>query len=117
MTSTPVATVVESRTSPAGRKPLSRSTSHSYPTVSSGPVQTFGVLETSGVLRQKRSCPSAAGTSTETTLLRLLFTMNAVPLSAFSGLGPSGLIGRGSRQVPVHTPASGSILASACVSL
>jgi len=45
------------------------------------------------------------------------FTMNSVPLSAFSGRPPSaGGLKRGSRQVPVHK-GLGSILALACVSL
>jgi hypothetical protein len=49
--------------------------------------------------------------------LRHAFTVKMLPLSAFSGFGPSGLIARASRHVPVHTFGSGSILALACVSL
>ena len=40
-----------------------------------------------------------------------------VPVSPFSGFPPSGLNARGSRQVPVHTLATGSIFAFAWVSL
>lgn len=65
------------------------------------------------MLRQRRSLPSAAGTLiAEVPSL----TVKIVPLSAFSGLGPSGLKLRGSRQVPVQVEV-GSILALAWVSL
>ena len=51
------------------------------------------------VLRQRRILPSAAGTSiAEVPEL----TLNIVPVSPFSGLGPSGLNERTSRQVPVQ---------------
>ena len=49
--------------------------------------------------------------------LRQAFTVKMVPVSAFSGCGPSGLKGRESRQVPVHTSGTGSIFALAWVSL
>ena len=57
--------VDERRTSPAGREPLSRSSFHSYPMVSEGPVQTWLPVswETFGVLRQNRSCESGARSS------------------------------------------------------
>jgi hypothetical protein len=73
----------------------------------------FGASEAMLVSRQSRILPSAAGTSiAEVPEL----TLNIVPVSPFSGLGPSGLNSRTSRQVPVHTGV-GSILAPACVSL
>ena len=49
--------------------------------------------------------------------LRQAFTVKMVPVSAFSGCGPSGLKERESRKVPVHTSGIGSILALARVSL
>ncbi len=67
------------------------------------------------VLRHKRIVPSAEGTSIAS--LRMPFTVKSEPLSAFSGRPPSCGPKRGSRQVPVQMPGSGSIFASASVSL
>ena len=72
------------------------------------------------VLRQNRWLANAAGTMIESS--RSPFTMNSVPVIAFSGLvnpvpsGPWGLMARVSRHVPVHS-GNGSIFALACVSL
>src|SRR5690349_3456737 len=101
--------------SPGGRNPLSRSSFDSYPTVcgASAADEPAGI-EASEVWRQNRRPPSV-----ELTVIgrSVLFDMNRVPLSAFSGLPPSaGGVKRGSRQVPVHC-GDGSILPSAQVSL
>ena len=114
-TSTPLLVVEESCTSPAGRKLLAGASSHSYPRVPSVVVAVWpGACEAMLVLRQMRILPSAAGTSiAEVPEL----TLNIVPVSPFSGLGPSGLNERTSRQVPVQMFGSGSILAPAWVSL
>src|SRR5690242_19026404 len=71
------------------------------------------------VFLQNRILPSAAGTWIESGGMRGPFTMNIVPINAFSGRPPSpGGLKRGSRQVPVHVGGScGSITAFACVSL
>ncbi len=109
--------VDDSRTTPAGRKPLSRSSSHSYPRVPAGADQTWpgARLATFGVSRQKRILPSASGTWKLS--LRTPLTVKIVPVRAFSGRPPSaGGENRGSRQVPVHW-GEGSILAPAWVSL
>ena len=67
------------------------------------------------VLRQKRIRPSAWPT---TMLIAQQLIVKIWPDSAFSGRLPSaGGLKRGSRQVPVHTLGSGSIFASAWVSL
>ena len=78
-------TRVESRTSPAGRAPLSRSSPHSRPRVPSGPVQAApgARVATFGALRQKRIFPSASGTCTADWPP---LTLKIVPVSAFSGL-------------------------------
>ena len=105
------------RTTPAGRTPLSRSSSHSVPRTPVGSVALWpAASEAMLVLRQKRILPSAAGTRIAS--LRMPFTVKIEPLSAFSGRPPSaGGLKRGSRHEPVYTFGMGSILALACVSL
>src|SRR5688572_15254054 len=99
---------------PAGRKPLSRSSSHSY-------VRTLAArvvdCTPSPVLRQKRSLPSSAGTVICAGGELPSLTVKICPDNAFSGRPPSlGGLNRGSRHVPVQA-GLGSILALACVSL
>src|SRR4029077_11701229 len=103
--------VVERRNAPAGRKPLSASTSHSYPRVCAGSVYVvFGASEAAAVFRQKRILPSVAGTLMERVpglSGPVPFTINMVPIKAFSGFPPSaGGLKPGSRQVPVQVGGS-----------
>ena len=79
-------------------------------------VEAVGAREATRVPRQKRSALEAPVTLIWVTQQ---FTLNDVPVSAFSGRPPSaGGLNRGSRQVPVHVGGScGSILALAWVSL
>src|SRR5437667_11663545 len=110
--------VVERGTRPAGRNPLSASTSHSEPSTPAGSVATCpGAKDAMLVFLQKRILPSAWGTVMAS--LRTEFTQKTVPVSAFSGRPPSaGGLKRGSRQVPVQVGGSaGSITLSAFVSL
>ena len=109
--------VDESRNAPAGRKPLSGSTSHSYPSVPVGSVAVAPAAWVAMVvLRQKRILPSAAGT--RIAVVAPALTMNSWPVSAFSGRPPSaGGLKRGSRQLPVQVSVCGSILPLAWVSL
>src|SRR5437868_5929789 len=109
------AVVVDIRNRPLGRAPLSRSSSHSYPTVWSASVAVApAVWFATAVPRQNRILPSAAGTLSATPQQ---FTVKIVPVSPFSGRPPSaGGLNRGSRQLPVHV-AVGSILELARVSL
>src|SRR5215471_1242264 len=109
--------VVDMRTTPGGRDPLSRSSSHSAPRTPVGNVAVWPAeSDATAVLRQNRIFPSADGTSMGS--LRIPFTVKIDPLTAFSGRPPSaGGLKRGSRHVPVHTVGSGSIFALACVSL
>src|SRR5262249_20069434 len=103
---------------PAGRKPLSRSSSHSWPSTPVGSVATVpGARLATLVLRQKRMRLYSPGTVMPS--LRGKLTVKIVPLSAFSGRPPSaGGLKRGSRQVPVHVGGSaGSIGLLAAVSL
>ena len=101
---------VDKGTRPAGRKPLSRSTSHSYPRVppgrvAGGPEPRLAIE----VFRQNRILPSAAGTVMDQFVLSGPgpLTMKMVPESAFSGRPPSaGGLKRGSRHVPVHVGGS-----------
>ena len=76
-------------------------------------MRSPGSSRATSVLRQKRSCAYSAGTIIGS--LRQAFTVTMVPVSAFSGCGPSGLKERESRQVPVHTSGIGSILTQARV--
>src|ERR671937_1090659 len=96
--------------SPAGRAPLSSSTSHSKPSVPAGKVAVWPAASVAMlVLRQKRNLPSAAVTAIES--LRGPLTTEIVPERAFSGRPPSAArppssvgatLKRGSRHVPVH---------------
>ena len=74
-----------------------------------------GLSRATSVFRQKRSGPYSEGTTSGS--LRHALTVKMVPVSAFSGFGPSGLNGRASRHVPVQTSFTGSIFAVAWVSL
>src|SRR2546425_1127219 len=109
------------RTAPGGRNPLSRSSSHSWPSVQLHPPVNVAVCPAASdatlVFRQKRSLPSAAGTVIASYSGPL--TMKIVPVRPFSGRPPSaGGENLGSRQVPVHVGGSaGSIGAPALVSL
>ena len=112
--------VNDKRVSPAGRKPLSRSSSHSYPRVFAASVATApGPSVAIAVFLQKRFALISAGTLMA---VEQQFTVKIVPVSAFSGFvvfdpdGPCGLNGRGSRQVPVQS-GDGSIFVVANVSL
>src|SRR6266850_7252145 len=104
---------------PGGRNPLSRSSSHSYPRVPLGSVAVAPAARVAMlVLRQNRILPWAAGTLIACEQQPTSLTMKIVPVRAFSGWPPSaGGLKRGSRQVPVQTFGSGSILAFAWVSL
>ena len=66
-----------------------------------------GELAGHGRARHRRSLPSSAGTRSAA---EPELTVKIVPVSAFSGRPPCGLNGRGSRHVPVHSFARGSIL-------
>src|SRR5262245_25647797 len=100
---------------PFGRKPLSTSASHSYPSVLLGIVAVAPAASVATlVFLQNRILPSAAGIVIAASNPEL--TMNNWPVTAFSGRPPSaGGLKRGSRQVPVHVGGScGSITAFAC---
>src|SRR6266542_4220902 len=107
--------------SPAGRKPLSRSSLHSFPTMQEQPALIVRLWPAcrlaTAVFRQNRSGAYAAGTTSAR--LSSALTVNRLPASAFSGRPPSaGGLNRASRHVPVHVGGSaGSITALACVSL
>ena len=95
------------------------SSSHSCPstpafsTTTSPPVAAAAATL---VWRQNRWPPYRPdGTSRESCLHA--FTVKMVPVRAFSGSAPSGLIGRPSRKVPVHSDGIGSSLTSDCESL
>ena len=67
------------------------------------------------VSRQKRIFPSAAPTRMS---MAQQLALKIVPVSAFSGRPPSpGGLNRGSRHVPVHVGAAGSMTLFAWVSL
>ena len=107
--------VLLSLTSPGGRNPLSRSSSHSWPSRPGFTTLTPpSACPAMAVCRQNRSAPYSAGTSSAS--CRQAFTVKMVPVSAFSGWAPSGLMGRPSRQVPVHSSTMGSFLASSWLS-
>ena len=95
---------------------MSRSSSHSWPSVPSGIVAVPPTgSEATLVLRQKRSALKAAGIVIASS--RYALTVKIVPVNPFSGRPPSaGGLKRGSRHVPVHS-LLGSIFAFACVSL
>ena len=89
---------------PAGRAPLSRSSSHSKPSV---PVGERRHLARRRAPRRSVFAPEAQlarrPPGTASASLRTPFTVKIVPVSAFSGRPPSaGGLKRGSRQVPVH---------------
>src|SRR5437773_12216721 len=99
---------------PAGRAPLSRSSFHSYPSVSAVNDTEPLVRSATRVLRQKRSPAIEEGTLIADVPA---LTVQIVPDRAFSCRPPSaGGLKRGSRHEPVHA-ASGSIFAPASVSL
>jgi hypothetical protein len=92
----------ESVIRPSGRKPLSRSSFHSWP---SRPVTIVAVWPgwsaATLVSRQNRSRLKRYGTRSGS--LRTLLTVKIDPTSSFSGRPPSnGGLKRGSRHVPVH---------------
>ena len=104
--------------SPAGRDPLSRSSSHSYPSVPVLGLRVSVWLEVrfaTAVLRQKRRGAYLPGTLMSE--VPPLIVKNW-PVSAFCGFPPSvGGLKRGSAQVPVHVGVMGSTGLSKCVSL
>src|SRR5215470_14556784 len=112
---------------PAGRTPLSRSSSNSYPRTPPANTPDPDTLGTSAppplaaidVLRQKRIAAAAAGTVMLGNCAWQHWVVKIVPVRAFSGRPPSaGGLKRGSRPVPVQVGGScGSITALACVSL
>mmetsp|Transcript_1332 Transcript_1332/g.4193 ORF Transcript_1332/g.4193 Transcript_1332/m.4193 type:complete len:204 (+) Transcript_1332:463-1074(+) len=102
------------RMRPAGRAPLSMSSSHSWPST------PFTVTYTSSPrscetaeCRHARSGAKAAGTSTAST--RCALTVHTVPVSPLDGHAGKGLMSRASRHVPVQP--RGSRRSVACVSL
>src|ERR1051325_2745520 len=102
--------VVDRWKRPAGRAPLSRSSSHSYPTVFAGNVRagspSASAVAARLVPRQKRILPSAAGT---TRLVDPSLTVKIVPVNPFSGRPPSsGAPKRGSRHEAVASVVEGS---------
>mmetsp|Transcript_38787 Transcript_38787/g.68172 ORF Transcript_38787/g.68172 Transcript_38787/m.68172 type:complete len:204 (+) Transcript_38787:258-869(+) len=104
--------------SAAGRQPLSTSSSHSWPSspACSTSGASLGEARAARVPRHARCCPNLCPSTTSGSM-RCAFTANIVPLSAFSGIAPRGLIGRESRKVPVHAPSLGSSLVELCDSL
>src|SRR5262249_43751952 len=115
-----LAVVWDRRMRPAGREPLSRSSSHSWPRMQLQPAVMVavepGASEAIDVLRHSRRRLNAYGTVIAVYCGPL--TVKICPATAFSGRPPSaGGLKRGSRHVPVHTLGIGSIFALACVSL
>src|SRR3954468_25007861 len=85
---------------PTGRAPLSRSSSHSYPSVPELRVATPPVRSATRVFCQKRRRAIEAGT-----LIAVVpeLTVQIVPVTPFSGRPPSaGGLKRGSRHVAVQ---------------
>src|SRR3954470_12647718 len=118
--STPTTVVEERCTRPVGREPLSRSSSHSYPSDSGDKVATPEVSAATRVFCHRRRLAIDAGIviAAEPEL-----TVQIVPVTPFSGRPPSaGGLKRGARHEPVQIgcPApstAGSIFALASVSL
>ena len=99
--------VDDSLNAPAGLKPLSASTSHSYPRVSRpGPKikDWLPVRAAASVFRQSLMFAYSAGTLMS---VDPAFTRKNCPVSEFSGLPPPPAVPNlGSRHVPVHDTGS-----------